>query len=1130
MKLRKVFTAMLCSLLVYSFVMAEDFSEPIPSRWQGPVKWQPHEVPVVTKANRVFEIREVSILADDVVVPVRKGRVAVVVDSDIFNSLSSEISIYANDLAASGYTVSIINFSGDAIYLKNQLVNLYNQTESLVGAVFVGQIPHVIYEMYEDWGNGEEYTTFPCDMFFMDMDGVWGDSLNYKNVQAGNGKADTWEGDHRVEIWVSRMKTDRLSKLNSNEVDLLKSYFERNHRMRGNILNDAFTSLAYPDDDWSGMGSGDKDAHALVYDRDLVTMINAPDQTNAQDYQDNRLTAGYQHIHVRSHGWAQGHSYANVNDYVRLDPQTSFWSLFVCSGCDFTYDNNLGLMTVFNDEGQGLLTWGSTKTGGMMWDEGLYSEVGNGECVGEGFIRWFNKRYQWEGAPRWCWGMVLLGDGSLGVAEPDYDFKVTPWSGADFTGMQGSDFAGESKVFNVTNNTNAPINMTIEASANWIEIYPSAGTLGAGQSAEVTVGVSASAQTLAAEFYNGSVVFTNTDTNETFSREFSLKVDAYEMAGYWAFEENSGSRAYDSTAAGNDGDLEGGLSFYNDSVVGKYGDALDFDGEDDYVGLPSLGINSNTVTLSAWIKTDGIQDAWDGVIFNRTSGDAGINFIANNVLSYHWGGSYGWNSGIEIPAGQWVFVAMVVEPDLITMYASNGDIFVSKTRSGSFDKQDFSGTTYIGRDSSDRSFKGSIDEVRIYNYALTEQHIRNLVNGGQAENPTPANEALDVKKPELSWIGPEYISSFDIYIGTSAQEVQQATKADDQYIGSAVDNVFVPQGISAATQYFWRVDCVDGDNVIAGNVWEFTTSVDLAFPINIINPGFELPGTGKISNDFDLIPGWQQVNGANSGVETGGHAGSYRLYALADAGQTYQIVEEQLKAGDKYTLSFYALATGGATAVQAQIYAMDGNAVVALVKDQNWAITGSWLEYTMEFEVDGNASYVGKKFAIAFEGDGGWYGIDDVAMTRKVFDTAPEFVSEILIKANAVEGRDYSDSIAGDANDTEDEALTFTRVSEDASWVILGTDGSLSGIARDADVGENTFTVKVIDSAGLSDQALVKISVENKYTGETGLSDLRDFLDHWLDFGCSCNVADLSGDGRVDLDDFAIFSSNWLMP
>jgi hypothetical protein len=43
------------------------------------------------------------------------------------------------------------------------------------------------------------------------------------------------------------------------------------------------------------------------------------------------------------------------------------------------------------------------------------------------------------------------------------------------------------------------------------------------------------------------------------------------------------------------------------------------------------------------------------------------------------------------------------------------------------------------------------------------------------------------------------------------------------------------------------------------------------------------------------------------------------------------------------------------------------------------------------------------------------------------------------------------------------------------------------------------------------------------------MEDLEEFVEHWLDSGCgTCGGADLSGDGDVDFEDFALFAANWL--
>jgi hypothetical protein len=53
--------------------------------------------------------------------------------------------------------------SGSAEDLRTYLQGLYGEPASLVGAQFIGDLPYVIYEKFDSYGN------WPCDLFFMDM-------------------------------------------------------------------------------------------------------------------------------------------------------------------------------------------------------------------------------------------------------------------------------------------------------------------------------------------------------------------------------------------------------------------------------------------------------------------------------------------------------------------------------------------------------------------------------------------------------------------------------------------------------------------------------------------------------------------------------------------------------------------------------------------------------------------------------------------------------------------------------------------------------------------------------------------------------------------------------------------------
>jgi len=433
--------------ILTSGVGGEQVSAPMPTLWMDQVNAQrpctiPFSEPLI---NRAEIERETTEKIERGPLAQQEGRIAIIVESSIYDAISVSLSTYIDDLAEMGFSSTVITISGDAEYLRNTLIALYNEPESLVGAVLIGELPYVIYEMNQDWGYGTEYEDFACDLYFMDMDGEWLDELDDGEVQPDNGKLDTWSDDNGLEIWVSRMRADNLTSLGS-ETNLLNSYFTRNHALRINLLNGSFVGLVYNDDDWDYLAAEDTDNLELVFEYGNVITVSDPEATTADDYINQRLTADYHLDLIRSHGSPAGHGfYRNggayfdwvlTNDYVLSDPAAMFFSLYVCSGCDYATPNYLGGVVVFNPEANGLLAWGTTKTGGMWLDEHLYGQIAAGQPVGEAFKYWFNQVRNYSYAPEWWYGMVLVGDASLASAsatagdfQPDgrvdlYDFAI----------------------------------------------------------------------------------------------------------------------------------------------------------------------------------------------------------------------------------------------------------------------------------------------------------------------------------------------------------------------------------------------------------------------------------------------------------------------------------------------------------------------------------------------------------------------------------------------------------------------------------------------------------------------------------------------------------------------------------
>jgi len=167
-------------------------------------------------------------------------------------------------------------------------------------------------------------------------------------------------------------------------------------------------------------------------------------------------------------------------------------------------------------------------------------------------------------------------------------------------------------------------------------------------------------------------------------------------------------------------------------VDGRYGKALNFDGNDDYVevtneeGLPSGAINTSlngNLTVMAWIKKPS-QDYWfDSIVTTEA-----FRFQIDSGRKIHWG----WTDGVSnslvdsnttITLNEWHHVVGVKEGTTIKFYIDGkpaGSGTISATRNVSSMRIGVDGLSGIGAID---YFNGVIDDVKIYNRALTPEEI-----------------------------------------------------------------------------------------------------------------------------------------------------------------------------------------------------------------------------------------------------------------------------------------------------------------------------------------------------------------------------------------------------------------------
>lgn len=331
-----------------------------------------------------------------------KGKMLVLVDSNIWEQIYSAIDQYILDVGRQGYwaTAHVVNGG------TPREVRQYIRSKRPVGAFLVGAIAVPWYE--------HEGSQFPCDLYYMDTNGTWSNPN-------GDGKFDNHSGDLDPEIWIGRLYTPTE---HGNDVNLINDYFSRNHRFRLGQLGHAFSALAYVDDDWQGF---DDCAFDEVFPTSRITKYTNPDTTDSDLYKAeiNSLRSWAQ---LCAHSWTGGHAFSvsTGKEYIHSayfrdtnPPNAHFYNLFCCGPGKFTTADYLGGWYIFDREGggtnHGMAAIASGKSGSMLFFEDFYRPMKSGKSIGEAYLSWWKDRgpEHDDGERYWFYGLALLGDPTL---------------------------------------------------------------------------------------------------------------------------------------------------------------------------------------------------------------------------------------------------------------------------------------------------------------------------------------------------------------------------------------------------------------------------------------------------------------------------------------------------------------------------------------------------------------------------------------------------------------------------------------------------------------------------------------------------------------------------------------------
>jgi outer membrane protein assembly factor BamB len=360
----------------------------------------------------------------------------------------------------------------------------------------------------------------------------------------------------------------------------------------------------------------------------------------------------------------------------------------------------------------------------------------------------------------------------------------------------------------------------------------------------------------------------------------SAKTSENGLVGWWKFDESSGTTAYDSSGSNNHGFLTDGPTW----ASGKIGEALSFDGTDDYVNVPdsdSLDL-TEALTATMWFKPAititpdnpwfySLLMKWHGIGDQWRTG-YGIQIKEEGKISFLRGHGSGEASGIggiahTWIANEWYHVAITYDASLPS---GNGKIYVN----GVFESQDDETrpiaintlSLCINNDPFElwhpqvKFFPGVIDDVRIYNRALNEEEIRGLAqtldlwpmfghDSGHTSCSTSkapnANNTLWTFEADTEWLTGPSIVNGKAFAGAANGKIYALNESSGALLWNYTTEG--PTGIPAISNEVVFGPSNDGKlyalNESTGSLlWNFTTSGDVGAPV--------------IANDIVFIAAW----------------------------------------------------------------------------------------------------------------------------------------------------------------------------------------------------------------------------------------------------------------------------------
>ena len=214
----------------------------------------------------------------------------------------------------------------------------------------------------------------------------------------------------------------------------------------------------------------------------------------------------------------------------------------------------------------------------------------------------------------------------------------------------------------------------------------------------------------------GGISITPVGVSQIVQSGLQLYLDAGNAASY----PGSGTAWTDLSVNGRSGTLTNGPTYSSAD-----GGSIVFDGSNDYVQCTG-SLTVTAATFVTWIKRNGNQGTYDGILFSRGTNTTGMNFYTSNQLGYHWNdasSTYNWSSGLTVPNLTWCMIAVSVTSTAATAYLCQTSGITTATNTVNHGSSVLNDIKLAWDDAAARYFNGNIAIAQLYNTALSAADI-----------------------------------------------------------------------------------------------------------------------------------------------------------------------------------------------------------------------------------------------------------------------------------------------------------------------------------------------------------------------------------------------------------------------